>query len=294
MNRRTFLKAVPALAVLGAKALTLTQEAAAAPPAASPPPAAPDAGKTAASTQPATGSAAAPSIGDLQPIVLPKPEKTGGKSVLAALQDRRTIRAIRDEKLPPQVLSNLLWAAWGVNRDGGAVAGAAAGGVGAAGGAGARSGRIGRTAASASNSQEIDLYVALAEGVYLYEAAAHRLAPVAAGDLRARAGRGRGGAGAKAPVRLLFVADLAKFARGQPQEPGLKDPEIQKSYYNIACGLIAANVYLFAASAGLAAWFHNCDKPGIAKDLALRPDQRPLYAQTVGYPAAPASAPASV
>jgi nitroreductase len=81
------------------------------------------------------------------------------------------------------------------------------------------------------------------------------------------------------------VADLAKYANGRPQEPGLKDPEIQKSYYNIATGLIAGNVYLFAASQGLAAWFHNCDKPALTIDLKLRPDQRVLYAQTVGYPA---------
>ena len=277
MNRRTFLKAVPALAVLGAKALSLAQEAIAAPAPAAGPSAA---GAFPAATQPSAGASAtapasAPSIGDLKPIELPKPQKDGGKSVLAALQERRTIRAIREEKLPPQVLSNLLWAAWGVNREA------------------AASAQPGRTAASASNSQEMDLYVALAEGVYLYEAAAHRLAPVAAGDLRARAGRGRGGMGAKAPVRIFLVADIAKYSRGRPQEPGLRDPEIQKSYYNVLCGLIAGNVYLFAASAGLAAWFHNCDKPGIARDLALRPDQRPLYAQTVGYPTTPASGPSA-
>jgi nitroreductase len=164
------------------------------------------------------------------------------------------------------MLSDLLWAAAGVNRPAGA------------------GGRIGRTFASASNSQEVDVYVLLAEGAYLYEAVPHRLTAVAAGDLRAKASR-RQGAGAKAPVRLVFVADLAKYANGRPQEPGLKDPEIQKSYYNIATGLIAGNVYLFAASQGLAAWFHNCDKPALTAELKLRGDQRVLYAQTVGYPA---------
>jgi hypothetical protein len=79
--------------------------------------------------------------------------------------------------------------------------------------------------------------------------------------------------------------DIAKYGKGRPQEPGLKDPEIQKSYYNVATGLIAGNVYLFAASQGLAAWFHNCNKAGLAADLNLRPDQHVLYAQTVGYPA---------
>lgn len=65
----------------------------------------------------------------------------------------------------------------------------------------------------------------------------------------------------------------------------MKDAEIQKSYYNVATGLIAGNVFLFAASQGLAAWFHNCDKAGLAVELKLRPEQRVLYAQTVGHPA---------
>jgi hypothetical protein len=257
MNRRTFLKLVPAAVLLASKALSWAEDVATA---TSKP--ARDAGATASAAQ----SASKPSIGSLQPIQLPKPEKDGGKSVLAALWERKTNRNITEKPLPPQVLSNLLWAAFGVNREAGAT------------------GKPGRTAATASNSQEIDLYVALADGVYLYEAIPHRLVPVAEGDFRAKVGRGRRGGG-QAPVRIIFVADLAKFTQGRPQEPGLKDPEIQKSYYNIATGLISGNIYLFAASQGLAAWFHNCDKPGLTKDLDLRPEQRVLYAQTVGYPA---------
>jgi hypothetical protein len=124
------------------------------------------------------------------------------------------------------------------------------------------------------------------EGIYLYEAAAHRLAPVVAGDHRAKVGgRGRGGAAARAPVNLIFVVDIARYSKARLQEPGLKDPEIQKSYYNVATGLIAGNVYLFAAAQGLAAWFHNCNRAGLATELKLGPDQRVLFAQTVGYPA---------
>ena len=266
MNRRTLLKTVPAFTVLAATASNFAQDAAPAPGSAQKPAAATSAApapSAASSAQPAP--AAAP---DLQPITLPKPEKDGGKSVLAALWERKTNRSIRDEKLPPQTLANLLWAAFGVNREAGPF------------------GTPGRTAASASNSQEIDLYVALPEGTYLYEAVPHRLAPVVAGDLRTLAGgRGRRGGAATAPVSIIFVADTAKFAKAGFQEPGLKDPEIQKSYYNIAAGLIAGNVYLFAASQGLAAWFHNCNKPALATELKLRPDQRVLYAQTVGFPA---------
>jgi hypothetical protein len=249
MNRRDFLKTVPALAALGAATPGLAQLAAAQIQA--PPP-----------SGSATASRPAPR---LPPIQLAKPEADGGKSVLASLWERKTTRTIADKALPPQVLSNLLFAAFGVNREKGP------------------SGRTGRTAASASNSQEVDLYVALAEGIYLYEAATHRLIPMVEGDLRGKVGRG--GAGGKAPVRLIFVVDLAKYANGQPQEPGLIDPEIQKSYYFVDTGLIAGNVYLFAAAQGLAAWFHNCDKPGLTQALGLRPDQRVLFAQTIGYPA---------
>jgi hypothetical protein len=260
MNRREFLKAVPAFAALAAAATSfgLAEEFVTAANAQDSPNASEPAQVATTTSSPAVG---------LEPITLVKPQTDGGKSVLAALWERKTIRNISDKSLPPQVLSDLLWAAFGVNRQKGP------------------GGGTGRTAASASNSQEIDVYVALPEGVYLYDALGHRLIPVVEGDLRAKVGRGRRGSGVMAPVRLIYVVDLARFAKAGFQEPGLKDAEIQKSYYFVDTGLIAGNVYLFAASQGLAAWFHNCDKPGLAKDLNLRPDQRVLFAQTVGYPA---------
>jgi nitroreductase len=234
MNRRTFVKTLPALTVMTGAASTLAQE------------------------QPSPTT-------ELQPISLPKPEADGGKSVLAALQERKTTRNVSPKKLPPQMLSNLLWAAFGVNRPKGSF------------------GKPGRTAASASNSQEIDLYLALAEGVYRYEAVPHQLTPVVAGDFRARAGRG---AAATAPVNIFFVADLTRYDTGPGQpDRNIGNPEIQKGYYYVATGLIAANIYLFAASQGLAAWFHNCNRDTAAKEFKLKPEQRVLYAQTVGYPA---------
>lgn len=90
---------------------------------------------------------------------------------------------------------------------------------------------------------------------------------------------------------LVYVVDIAKYKTSPFQEPGLKDAEIQKSYYNVAVGLIAGNVYLFAASQNLAAWFHNCNKAGLATELKLRQDQRVLYAQTVGFPGYNSSGP---
>jgi len=144
-------------------------------------------------------------------------------------------------------------------------------------------GKAGRTAASASNSQEIDLYVTRPEGVYLYEPVKHQLLPVAAGDFRPLAGRRQ--AGANAPVRIFFVVDLNRYVlEGQP-DPRIKDPEVQKSYYYVATGLIAQNIYLYAAANGLAAWFHNCDRNNTEKAFKLRPEQQVLFAMTVGLPA---------
>jgi Nitroreductase family len=233
MIRRTFMKTLPAVPVLAAAAAGLVQDARAAP--------------------------------ELQPIVLPKPERDGGKSVLSSLWARRTTREIRAEPLPPQVLSNLLWAAFGVNREHGP------------------SGKAGRTAATAFNSQEIDVYVAVPEGVYLYEAGAHRLTPVAAGDHRAKAGGG--GPGDHAPVKLVYVVDLARYKKTVVQDSGGTESATIKSFTNVAAGLIGGNVYLFAASAGLAAWFHTSENPALARNLKLRSDQRVVFAQTVGYPA---------
>jgi len=208
------------------------------------------------------------SLQNLEPIQLLKPKFKIGPSIQKAFEQRRTIREISDKKLSLQTLSNLLWAACGVNRKKGPF------------------GIHGRTAATASNSQEIDLYVALQEGTYLYEAIQHRLIPIVAGDLRALAiGTGQSSWGDKAPVRLIYIVDINKLANTSGyQEPGLQDPEIQKSYYYADTGLIAGNVYLFAASQGLASWFHNCNKAGLKEKLNLRSDQKILFGQTVGYP----------
>lgn len=232
MNRRKFVKAVPSLAVI--------------------------AGSVSAFSLPAKGQP------DLQTIMLPPPEKGGGKSILASLLERKTTRTISSKELPVQVISNLLWAGFGVNRDKAAFA------------------KKGRTAPSASNSQEIDLYVAFPGGVYIYDAVTHSLLPVAAGDFRSRSVR-RGSV--NAPLNIFYVADLSRYDLG-PSQPdrSIGDPEIQKSYYYTDTGFIAQNVYLYAASFGLAAWFHNCDKENTVREFNLKPTQRVLFAQTVGYP----------
>jgi hypothetical protein len=200
----------------------------------------------------------------LNPIDLLPPEKEGGTSVLTALWARKTDRLIGAKELPPQVLSNLLWAAFGVNRPE------------------ATLNKPGRTAPSASNSQEIDLYVALKDGLYLYDAVPHKLVPVASGNFSRYASKGRA---TNAPVNIFYVVDLDKYDMG-PEQPdeSIGDPEVQKSYYYTDTGVIAQNVYLFAASQGLAAWFHNCDRTHCTQDFKLKPQQKVLFAQSVGYP----------
>jgi hypothetical protein len=246
MNRRTFLQAFPAFATLAGTAKSFAQNA---------------------DTESEPAPEATGSVEDLEPIQLVKPETDGGKSVMASLWERKTTRNIGPKELEPQVLSNLLWAAFGINRSKGVL----------------RGDTSGRTAASASNSQEIDLYIAMAKGVYIYDAAGHRLVPVVAGDFRNRARRRRRGGEARAPLNIFFVVDIEKYKKAPFQEPGLKNPDVQKSYYYVATGLIAQNVYLYAASQGLGAHFHNCDKENTPKEFKLRPEQRVLFAQTVGY-----------
>lgn len=202
----------------------------------------------------------------LEPIALPTPVLDGGRTLLEALQMRRTSRLVSGEKITLQALSDILWAAQGVNRAQGPF------------------GDPGRTAASASNSREIRVYVLMEDGTYLYEPEPHRLTPVAAGDIRRLAiGRGQQDTGSQAPARLVYVVDIERFQHSGFPEPGLYDPEIQKSYYFVDTGLVAENVYLAAASLGLGAWFHNCDKEAFGQAVGLGLDLRPVFGQTIGY-----------
>ncbi len=169
---------------------------------------------------------------------------------MQALQARKSSREFSPEKLAPQVLSDLLWAAWGVNRPDGH-----------------------RTAPSAHNRQEIEVYAALREGVYRYDAKAHRLDPVAEGDLRAATGTQDFVAGA--PLNLVYVADLGRAAGNSEEE--------KASFSAMTAGAIAQNVYLYCASEGLATVVRaSIDPAELAKTLKLGGNQRIILAQTVG------------
>ena len=197
-------------------------------------------------------AADANSAGAVKSIELPKPKMEGGKPLMEALKERKTSREFSGEKLPLQVLSNMLWAANGINRPDGK-----------------------RTAPTAMNKQEIDVYVAMADGLYLYDAKANMLIGVLAGDIREATGKQP--FVKDAPVNLIFVADFAKMGNMS---------EDQKVFYSATdTGYVSQNVYLFCASEGLATVVRGMvDKPALAATMKLKSDQKVILAQTVGYP----------
>jgi len=188
---------------------------------------------------------------ELKPIQLPQPQMDGGRPLMQVLKDRKSAREFGPGVLSPQTLSNLLWAAFGINRPDGR-----------------------RTAPSAMNWQEVSIYVATPAGVYLYDAKANTLEPVLAGDFRAATGTQS--FVKDAAVNLVYVSDLSK-AGGAPSA----DAEM---YTAADVGFIAQNVYLYCASEGLATVVRaSIDKPALAKTLKLQPQQTIILAQSVGY-----------
>jgi SagB-type dehydrogenase family enzyme len=191
------------------------------------------------------GFAAQPAL-----IKLPDPQKSGGKPFLTALNNRMSSRSFSAQKLSMQTLSNLLWAAFGINRPDGK-----------------------RTAPSAFNRQETDIYVVSADGVYLYDAQHNALSTVAKKDVRAMTGTQ--GYVKEAPVILVYVADYSKV------QGDLADSQL---VVGADVGVIAENVYLFCASQGLATVVRGAiDKDALAKELRLGPKQKIILDQPVGH-----------
>jgi SagB-type dehydrogenase family enzyme len=187
-------------------------------------------------------------------VSLPKPETHGGKPLMQALSERKSEREFGSRDLSPQVLSNLLWAAFGINRPDGH-----------------------RTAPSAMNRQTIDVYVVKADGAYLYDAGHNQLSPVAAADLRAATGT-QAYVG-EAPLNLVYVSDYSKMGQSPANE--------QASFAGAETGFIGQNVYLYCASEGLATVIRaSIGRDALAKALKLKPSQHIVLAQTVGYPKA--------
>jgi nitroreductase len=183
-------------------------------------------------------------------IQLSKPQ-IAGNPLMDVLAKRSSSREFSSEPLPENILSNMLWAASGINRP--------------------DSGK--RTAPSAMNRQEIDIYVATPNGIYLYEAKSHALKMIVAGDLRGLTGKQD--YVREAAVNLIYVADYSRMSSTSDQE----------IYAAADTGFISENVYLYCASAGLATVVRAyIDKPTLSKAMKLRADQKIILAQSVGYP----------
>ncbi len=183
---------------------------------------------------------------------LPAPHRTGGKPVMQALQERQSIREFKSDALSTQQMSDLLWAAFGINRP-----------------------EIEhRTAPSAVNAQDVDIYIALAGGLYRYDAKPHRMVKVSDEDVRPLS-TGQP-FGKVAPIQLIYVSDYVRMAKVAP--------ESRPVYSGVDTGAIVQNVYLFCASEGLACVVHELDHAPMAKAMNLRPDQHIVVAQAVGFP----------
>jgi SagB-type dehydrogenase family enzyme len=195
------------------------------------------------------------SVAQEKPVInLPKPQLEGGMPLMQALHARKSTREFSPEKLSTQVLSDLLWAAFGVNRP--------------------ETG--GRTAPSTHNWQDIDIYVASADGLYMFDAKRHALNLIQAKDIRALTGT-QDFVGS-APVNLIYVSDFTRMGSDTSQE----DRKIAAA---IDTGFIGQNVYLYCASAGLATVVRgSIDQDALAKAMQLKSTQSIIVAQSVGYP----------
>lgn len=189
-----------------------------------------------------------------EPRPLPPPDKEGGMPLMAALRLRHSTREYSPQPLAAQTLSNLLWAAFGINRPSGD-----------------------RTAPYWRHVMVIDVYAAMADGVWLYDPKAHALVPYLPDDIRAQTGL-QDFVG-MAPLNLVYVAHGERMTDISPEE--------RRLYASVDAGFIGQNVYLFCASAGLGSVFRAAvDYPKLARAMKLPAEQFVTFAQTVGYPRA--------
>jgi nitroreductase len=190
-----------------------------------------------------------------QDITLPAPDRKGGKPLMQTLNERQTTRTFTEDKLTQQQLSDLLWSAWGINR----------------------ADQKKRTAPSAMNYQEMDMYVAMPDGLYLYVAENHSLKMINDKDLRKTTGTQS--YVNNAALNLVFVADMSKV--GKKEGVRIDDSDLFMSYSNAA--FMAQNVYLYCASANLGTVIRgSIPKEKLAVEMGLRSNQIIILAQTVG------------
>jgi hypothetical protein len=186
-------------------------------------------------------------------VDLPEPAMDGGMPLMEALSQRQSQRSFADRELEDEVLASLLWAGFGINRP--------------------EAGE--RTAPSWRGSKETDIYVARADGVWLYDAEANTLTRHLEDDLREMCGRQP--FPADAPVVLIYVADRTRMAEAPAEQ--------QYLYAHVDTAYVSQNVYLFAASEGLATVvLGNVDKEALAEAMGLGENQILTFTQPVGYP----------
>jgi nitroreductase len=186
---------------------------------------------------------------------LPPPRLDGGKPLMQALRLRRSTREYAARPLPPEVLSDVLWAAFGINRP-------ATGD---------------RTAPYWRHVMVIDVYAAMADGVWLYEPNGHALVRHLPDDIRASTGLQD--FVATAPLNLIYVAHGERMQDISAEE--------RRLYASVDAGFIGQNVYLYCASEGLATVFRGAvDVQKLGARLQLGTGQFVTFAQSVGYPRA--------
>ena len=191
---------------------------------------------------------------DMKPLNLPPARAEGGQALTAALKLRRSTREYSDRPLSAQMLSDLLWAAFGINRPSGD-----------------------RTAPYWRHVMVIDIYAVMADGVWLYEPKAHTLLPHMNADIRAQTGLQD--FVATAPLNLVYVAHGERMTDVSAED--------RRLYASVDAAFIGQNVYLYCASEGLGSVFRGAvDYPKLGRALQLPESQFVTFAQTVGYPRA--------
>jgi SagB-type dehydrogenase family enzyme len=188
----------------------------------------------------------------IETVTLPGPQKTGGMPLFEALNLRQSLRNYTSQEIDLQTISNLLWAAYGINRPDGK-----------------------RTVPAARNWNIFDIYVAIADGWYIYDADKHALIKMSSDDRREYAGRQD--FVHTAPLTLIYVADYDRMENASD--------EIRDFYSAAVVGFISQNVYLFCASEGLGTCvLGQVDRDKMQEVFRLRPGQRVVLSQTMGYP----------
>ena len=189
---------------------------------------------------------------ELKVIKLSAPDKTRGSAIMKTFNDRQSTREYAAERLRPQDLSDLLWAANGINRADGK-----------------------RTAPSTRNLQAVEVYVILPEGAYLYDAKEHALNPVAAGDHRGAVAASQDFA-KTAPLCLVLVADMTKFGNTSEQSKLMAAVDI---------GIVCQNINMACAGLGLVTVPRGTMDAATLKNVLKLTDMHLLLMNNpVGYP----------